>query len=113
MQRLQREPDLPGVAAVVIDECHERHLDADLALAFCVDVRANLRPDLAVVATSATPDTAAMARVLADDGPPVPVVTAATRRYEVTVDWAPPPAAAAPAARRPGRPAPARSRGRP
>ena len=55
LQRLQREPELPGVAAVVVDECHERQLDADLALAFCVDVRANLRPDLALVATSATP----------------------------------------------------------
>ena len=68
--RLQRDPDLPGVAAVVLDECHERHLDADLALAFGVDVRANLRPDLLLVATSATPDTAAMARALARPAAP-------------------------------------------
>src|SRR5262249_4515003 len=26
VQRLQRDPDLPGVGAVVLDECHERHL---------------------------------------------------------------------------------------
>lgn len=91
VQRLQREPDLPGVAAVVIDECHERQLDADLLLAFCVDVRANLRPDLIVVATSATPDTAAMTRVLADGGAAVPVITAEARPFPVAVNWTPPP----------------------
>ena len=38
VRRLQQNPELPGVAAIVIDECHERHLDADLLLAFCVGV---------------------------------------------------------------------------
>ena len=46
VRRLQRDPELPGVGAVVLDECHERHLDTDLALAFALDVRAALRPDL-------------------------------------------------------------------
>lgn len=90
VRRLQREPDLPGVSAVVIDECHERHLDADLALAFCVDVRANLRADLAVVATSATPDTAAMTRALDADAD-VAVVTAEAALFDVELVWAPPP----------------------
>ncbi|MBV9822321.1 MAG: ATP-dependent helicase HrpB, partial [Actinobacteria bacterium] len=86
VQRLQRDPELPGVAAVVIDECHERHLDADLLLAFCLDVRAALRPDLALVATSATPDTAALSRVL-----DAPVVTATAATHPVDVVWAPRP----------------------
>ena len=86
VQRMQRDPELPGVAAVVIDECHERHLDADLLLAFCVDVRATLRADLALVATSATPDTAALTRAL-----DAPVVTATAATYPVDVVWAPPP----------------------
>lgn len=91
VQRLQRDPDLPGVGAVVIDECHERHLDADLALAFGVDVRANLRDDLVVVATSATADTAAMSRVLGDAHGPAPAVTSEAFSYGVEVVWAPPP----------------------
>ena len=85
VQRMQRDPELPGVAAVVIDECHERQLDADLLLAFCVDVRDTLRTDLALVATSATPDTAALSRVL-----DAPVVTATSATHPVDVVWAPP-----------------------
>ena len=49
-------PSCAGVGAVMLDECHERHLDTDLALAFLVDVRATLRPDLALLAASATAD---------------------------------------------------------
>lgn len=85
VQRLQRDPELPGVAAVLIDECHERQLDADLLLAFCLDIRATLRPDLVLVATSATPDTAALSRALA-----APVVTATSAAHPVQLVWAPP-----------------------
>ncbi len=35
VRRLQGDPGLTGVAAVIFDEVHERGLDADLALAFC------------------------------------------------------------------------------
>ncbi|MEV0644164.1 ATP-dependent helicase HrpB [Phytomonospora sp. NPDC050363] len=87
VQRLQRDPELPGVGAVILDECHERHLDTDLALAFAVDVRANLRPDLLLLATSAT----AQAERLADAiGDPAPVVTAYVSPHPVTVHWRPP-----------------------
>ncbi|MFK4084423.1 ATP-dependent RNA helicase [Kribbella sp. NPDC020789] len=86
VRRLQRNPELPGVSAIVIDECHERHLDADLLLAFCLDVRANLRDDLAIVATSATPDTVRLSRVLGAD-----VITATAALFDVAVEWAPPP----------------------
>ena len=54
LRRLQRDPELPGVAAIVLDEVHERQLDADLTLAFLVDVRATVRDDLLLVAMSAT-----------------------------------------------------------
>lgn len=90
VQRLQRDPELAGVGTVIIDECHERHLDADLALAFCLDVRANLRADLALVATSATPDSGRLAAVLAGGGAPAPVVTATAARFDVEIVWAPP-----------------------
>ncbi|MBM9436183.1 ATP-dependent RNA helicase [Actinacidiphila bryophytorum] len=86
LQRLQRDPELAGVGTVVLDECHERHLDADTAMAFLLDVRATLRPELRLVAASATTDTAAWAALL-----DAPVVEAADVLHPVAVRWAPPP----------------------
>lgn len=86
LQRLQRDPELAGVGTVVLDECHERHLDADTAMAFLLDVRATLRPELRLVAASATTDTAAWAALLG-----APVVEAAGVLHPVAVRWAPPP----------------------
>ncbi|WP_430595149.1 ATP-dependent helicase HrpB [Isoptericola sp. QY 916] len=90
VRRLQQDPELAGVTAIVIDECHERHLDADLLLALLVDVRANLRDDLAVVATSATADTVGLSRALGA-GAPAPVITATAALFDVATEWAPPP----------------------
>ncbi|GFJ82190.1 hypothetical protein Phou_063700 [Phytohabitans houttuyneae] len=87
VRRLQRDPDLPGTGAVILDECHERHLDADLALAFCVDVRATLRPDLRLLAMSATADPVAVARALGAGE----VVVAEEASHPVDVVWTPPP----------------------
>ncbi|GAB1693155.1 ATP-dependent helicase HrpB [Krasilnikovia sp. M28-CT-15] len=86
VRRLQRDPELPGTALVVLDECHERQLDADLALAFLVEVRAALRPDLGLLATSATAESHRLAQVLGG----APVVTAAARLFPVEVHWCPP-----------------------
>jgi ATP-dependent helicase HrpB len=85
LQRLQRDPELGGVGTVMLDECHERHLDADTATAFLLDVRSVLRPELRLVAASATTDTAAWAALL--DGP---VVEAAGVLHPVAAVWAPP-----------------------
>ena len=54
LRRLQRDPELPGVSALIVDEFHERDLDSDLALAFALDARSALRDDLFVALTSAT-----------------------------------------------------------
>ncbi|HEY5837301.1 helicase-related protein, partial [Streptomyces sp.] len=86
LQRLQRDPALDGVGTVLLDECHERHLDADTAMAFLLDVRDLLRPELRLVAASATTDTAAWAGLLGG-----PVVEAAGVLHPVAVRWAPPP----------------------
>lgn len=92
LQRLQREQELAGVDTVVLDEVHERHLDADTALAFLLDVRAALRPDLRLVCASATADTAAWSQLLGDEsGAPAPVVEAHGVQHPVQVVWAPPP----------------------
>ncbi|WP_129309705.1 ATP-dependent helicase HrpB [Streptomyces sp. L2] len=86
LQRLQRDQELPGVDVVVLDECHERHLDADTAAAFLWDVRQTLRPELGLVAASATTDAQGWARLLGG----APVVEAAGTAHPVETVWAPP-----------------------
>ncbi|MFI5665810.1 ATP-dependent helicase HrpB [Streptomyces sp. NPDC051704] len=91
LQRLQRDQELAGVDVVVLDECHERHLDADTVAAFLLDVRETLRPELRLVAASATTDAAGWARVLGRGRPGgAPVVEAAGVSYPVETVWAPP-----------------------
>ncbi|WFF09619.1 ATP-dependent helicase HrpB [Micromonospora sp. WMMD1076] len=89
VRRLHHDPELPGVDAVVLDECHERHLDADLALAFSVEARATLRPGLWLLAMSATPQTDRFAALLGA-GDPAPVVRAEAALHPVERVWAPP-----------------------
>ncbi|MFB7516156.1 ATP-dependent helicase HrpB [Streptomyces sp. NPDC056144] len=99
LQRLQRDQELAGVDVVLLDECHERHLDADTALAFLVDVRAALRPELRLIAASATSDAEAWARLLAseDGGGPAPVVRSEGEGHGYATLFAPPPAGVRPA----------------
>lgn len=86
LQRLQRDQELSGTDLVVLDECHERHLDADTVAAFLLDVRETLRPELRLVAASATTDAAGWSRLLGG----APVVEAAGVSYPVETVWAPP-----------------------
>lgn len=90
LRRLQRDPELPGVAAVVLDEVHERQLDADLPLAMLVDVRENLRADLLLVAMSATIE-AGRTAALVGGASPAPVVAVPGALHPVTEVWCPPP----------------------
>jgi len=91
VQRLQRDAELPGVGAVILDECHERHLDTDLALAFGIESRAALRPDLLLLATSATAEADRLAAVLGPDRThPAPVIGADAPLFEVEPIWCPP-----------------------
>ena len=54
--RIQSDPELTGVSAVLFDEVHERSLDSDFGLALALDAQAALRPDLRLLAMSATLD---------------------------------------------------------
>jgi len=89
LRRLVADPELPGTAAVVLDECHERHLDADLLLALLVDARDGLRPDLRLLATSATVRTRGLAELLGAAGP-APVLDVPARTFPVAVSHVPP-----------------------
>ncbi|WP_281899072.1 ATP-dependent helicase HrpB [Micromonospora humidisoli] len=95
VRRLLRDPELPGVDAVLLDEVHERQLDADLALAFTVEARAALRPELWLVAMSATPQADRFAALLGGDTP-APVVRAEAALHPVTRVFTPPPRPVAP-----------------
>ncbi|MFT8245722.1 ATP-dependent helicase HrpB [Roseomonas sp. BN140053] len=81
VRRLQSDPGLDGTAAVLFDEAHERHLDTDLALALCLDLQRALRPELRLLAMSATLDTAGFAELLGG----APVVESAGRMFPVEV----------------------------
>ena len=84
-RRLQTGPELTGTGVVIFDEVHERNLQADLGLALTLDAGGALRPDLRIVAMSATLDTAALLRVLGD----VPVIESLGRTFPVDLRWVP------------------------
>ncbi|EPX87282.1 HrpA-like helicase [Rubellimicrobium thermophilum DSM 16684] len=79
-------PDLPGVSCVIFDEFHERNLPADLGLAFAIEARTALRPDLRLIVMSATLDTGQVAAWMG-----APVVTAEGRAFPVELRWLPRP----------------------
>jgi ATP-dependent helicase HrpB len=64
--RIEADPELSGVSAVLFDEVHERSLDNDLALAFALDAASALRPDLRLLAMSATLDADRFRKLLGD-----------------------------------------------
>ena len=82
-RRLQTDPGLDGVALVIFDEFHERSLNADLALALCLDARRNLREDLALLVMSATLDAGPVAALLGG----APVVAAPGKTFAVDVRY--------------------------
>ncbi|MCX7034129.1 MAG: ATP-dependent helicase HrpB [Arenimonas sp.] len=81
---IQDDPTLEGVAAIVFDEFHERHLAGDLGLALALDVQSQLREDLRLVVMSATLDGEKLARFL-----DAPRLTSAGRSYPVTTAYFP------------------------
>ncbi|WP_039825012.1 ATP-dependent helicase HrpB [Nocardia testacea] len=89
VRRLQDDPELTGVEVIVLDECHERHLDADLLLALLLDARAGLRPDLRVLATSATVAAERLSTLLGEQHP-APVVQVEGRTHPVETTYLPP-----------------------
>jgi ATP-dependent RNA helicase HrpB len=86
VRRIQHDPELSGVDTVLLDECHERHLDADLLLALLTDAKAGLRPDLRLLATSATVATDRLAELLGN----APVLRVDTRVFPTEITYTPP-----------------------
>lgn len=76
---LQHDPMLEGVSLVILDEFHERSLQADLALALLLDVQQGLRDDLRILLMSATLDNARLAARLPD----APLIVSEGRSFPV------------------------------
>ena len=87
LRRCLRDQALAGVAAVVLDEFHERHLQGDLALAYLKRLRAGPRPDLKLVVMSATLDAESVAAYLGG----APVIEIQTKMYPVEIEHLPRP----------------------
>ncbi|MDU5016605.1 MAG: helicase-related protein, partial [Corynebacterium sp.] len=89
LRRLLKDPELEGVAAVAIDEVHERQLDTDLVLGMCLEL-AELREDFRVIAMSATVDAQRFSQLM---DAPVHVTEAVT--HPLDIHYAPMPGRAA------------------
>ena len=85
IRRLLTDRSLQNVSAVVLDEFHERHLDADLALALLRRLQFTQRPDLKLIVMSATLSTASVAEYLGN----CPVIRSEGRLFEVAVSYTP------------------------
>lgn len=90
LRRLLRDPELEGVAAVAIDEVHERQLDTDLVLGMCLEL-AQLREDFRVIAMSATVDAQRFSQLMG--GAPIHSTEAVT--YPLDMSYEPLPGRAA------------------
>ena len=76
---VQADPELNGVSLVILDEFHERSLQADLALALLLDVQNALRDDLKLLIMSATLDNLRLTPLLPD----APVIVSEGRSFPV------------------------------
>ena len=76
---IQRDPELNGVGLVILDEFHERSLQADLALALLLDVQQGLRDDLKLLIMSATLDNGRLQQLL----PAAPTIISEGRAFPV------------------------------
>ncbi|HWJ71401.1 MAG TPA: ATP-dependent helicase HrpB [Sphingobium sp.] len=78
-RRIQADPELAGVSAVLFDEVHERSLEGDFGLALALDAQTGLREDLRLLAMSATLDGTRFATLM--EG--APVIESAGRSYPI------------------------------
>lgn len=85
LRQLQEDPELSEVGCVIFDEVHERGLDSDLGLALTLEARSALRPDLWVLAMSATLEAEPWVRLLGE----APLIESEGRSHPVEILWRP------------------------
>jgi ATP-dependent helicase HrpB len=85
LRELQSNPNLDGIAALVLDEFHERHLQGDLALAIAKHLQSTTRPDLKILVMSATLDPVPLERFL----PGAVRIELEAPRFPIEIEYAP------------------------
>jgi ATP-dependent helicase HrpB len=85
LRQMSFDARLKGVAALVFDEFHERHLYGDISLARAMQIQATTRPDLKIVVMSATLDAQGLAEYLA----PCEILTSQGRSFPVAIEYLP------------------------
>ena len=83
MRQLLQDPELAGIAAILFDEFHERHLYGDITLARTLQLQETRRPDLKMVVMSATLESDRLAKYLA----PCPVLASSGRAHPVRIEY--------------------------
>ena len=83
LRQLLQDPELRGVAAILFDEFHERHLYGDITLGRAVHLQEARRPDLNLVVMSATLESDKLEKYLA----PCPVLTSSGRMHPVAIEY--------------------------
>ncbi len=82
---IQSDNALENVGLVIFDEFHERSLNADLALALCLQVQQVMRPDLRILIMSATLDSDKISQQLFN----APIITSHGKQYPVEHRYVP------------------------
>lgn len=81
--RIISDPELAGISAVLFDEVHERSLDSDFGLALALEAQAAFRPDLRLLAMSATLDGARFSALMGN----APIVESEGKTWPMTVRY--------------------------
>lgn len=84
LRQMVQDPALPGIAALIFDEFHERHLYGDITLARALDLQHSTRPDLKLLVMSATLEAARLEEYLA----PCRVLESQGRTFPVQIQFA-------------------------
>jgi ATP-dependent helicase HrpB len=83
LRQMSFDSRLHGIAALVFDEFHERHLYGDISLARALQIQQSIRPDLKIIVMSATLDAGALEKYLA----PCEVLVSQGRSYPVKIEY--------------------------
>jgi ATP-dependent helicase HrpB len=83
LRQMSFDASLRGIAAIVFDEFHERHLYGDISLARALQIQASTWPDLKIVVMSATLDAGVLREYLA----PCDVLVSQGRSFPVRIEY--------------------------
>lgn len=85
-KKIQSDPSLEDVSVVILDEFHERSINADFALALLKETM-EIRDDLFVIVMSATIETKKLSEYLGSKENPCPVLKIPGRKFPVQIEY--------------------------